>query len=207
MGNLRMITGGLALVVLALAGGTGYLIWERIQSEIGGSGKATRADVETIRTDVSKQGQQIETLRESDIVKTKKIEVLEDEMIAVKGRVSTAEGKIDIQEKLIQKLEESSEANRRDIDAEKAKLQKLQDDSTADRKRLDQIDKELETARNERKQIRDQLKAQGEKIDEQERRLGELEKKGDKRDKDIADLRAEIEELNKLLGRKQPPEQ
>jgi septal ring factor EnvC (AmiA/AmiB activator) len=75
-----------------------------------------------------------------------------------------------------------------------------------DRKRLDQVEKDLATATKERADIRKQLQAQGEKIDAQEKRVSELEKKGDARDEEIARLRAEIEEINRLLGRKPVPE-
>jgi hypothetical protein len=45
MNNIKILTGGLVVIVLALAGGTGYLIWERIQGEVGTTEKATKQDI------------------------------------------------------------------------------------------------------------------------------------------------------------------
>ena len=45
MNNIRLLTGGLVLIVLGLAGGTGYLIYDRIQSEVTPTERATKQDI------------------------------------------------------------------------------------------------------------------------------------------------------------------
>ncbi|MCB9893882.1 MAG: hypothetical protein H6839_05515 [Planctomycetes bacterium] len=198
MNNIRLLTGGLVLIVLGLAGGTGYLIYDRIQSEVGSTERVTKQDVEEIRTDVT-------TLKDNDKVQSKKIEVLEDEMVEVKGRVTTAEGKLELQDALIKKLQSDTTANREDIQAQEAKRQKMQEELDGHKAELDAIRGKLEDAEKERQQIRDQLKAQGERIDAQEERLKQIEEKGDSRDAEIAALRAELAALKKQLGLSDPP--
>ncbi|MBE7491324.1 MAG: hypothetical protein HS108_06150 [Planctomycetes bacterium] len=198
MNNLRLLTGGLVLIVLALAGGTGFLIYDRIQNEVAAPEKVTKQEVETIKTDVN-------TLKDSDKVQSAKIAVLEGEVIEVKQRMTNAEGRLELQDKLIKELEKKADANAEDIRAERAKREQMAAEIEKDRKRLEQVEKDLAAAAKERAEIRKQLAAQGEKIEAQEKRLSELEKKGDARDEEIARLRADIEELKRILGAKPEP--
>jgi chromosome segregation ATPase len=198
MNNIRLLTGGLVLIVLGLAGGTGYLIYERIQGEVASTERVTKQDVEEIRTDVT-------TLKDNDKVQSAKIEVLEDEMVDVKGRVTSAEGKLELQDALIKKLQSDTTANSEEIKAQEAKREKMQEELDGHKAELDAIRGKLEEAEIERKAIREQLKSQGERIDAQEERLNKIEKKGDARDEEIAALRAELAALKKQLGLGDPP--
>jgi len=199
MNNLRMLTGGLILIVLGLAGGTGYLIYDRIQSEFAAPDKVTKQEVETIKTDVN-------TLKDNDKIQNAKIAVLEGDMDQTKGRVTNAEAALERQDKVIKELEKDTAENKTEIASEKEKRKQMQADLEKERKRLDEVEKNLEGAKKERDEIRKKLKEQGEKIDEQERRLTDLEKKGDSRDEELAKLRAELDEVKRLLGLKPVPE-
>lgn len=198
MNNIRVLTGGLVLIVLALAGGTGYLLYERINSEIGPHEKATKEEVNEIRTDVVK-------LKDNDVKQTARIEVLEDEVVDAKRRISDAEGKLDLHKKMIQKLEGDVANNAQDIAEAKEQQKKMEQDLDVERKRLDNVEAELAQAKKEREEIRKQLKAQGERIDEQEKRIDEMEKKGDARDEEIAALKRDLAELRKQLGLEKEP--
>jgi len=193
MGNIRVLAGGLVVIVLALAGGTGYLIYERIQSEVGPAAKATKEEVQEIRTDVTQ-------LKDSDAKQTARITVLEGEVIDAKRRLGDAEGKLDLHNKMIVELERDVEANKSDIETAKQEREQLQQQADAQREKVQAIEAEMATAKKERDQIRQQLAAQGARIDEQEKRLESLEQKDSKQDDEIEKLRAEIAALRKLLG-------
>lgn len=197
MNNLRLLTGGLALIVLILASGTGYLIWERVQSEINSPQKATKQEVESIKTNVT-------TLQESDKLQSTKIAVLEQDMADTRRRLGDAEQRIDSQGKVIEKLK-TDKAGKADLDKAQAELDQLKKDQSEQKNRLTTLEGKMETAEKDRADIRKQLAAQGVRIDEQEKKLNELSKKGDAHDKEIAALRAEIEELKKAVGIKPPP--
>lgn len=192
MNNIKLLTGGLVVIVLALAGGTGYLIYERIQDEVTVQPKVTQEQIKNIETDVK-------TLKESDEVQSARIDVLEDEVIDAKDRLNKAEGKLDLQEKAIKKLEENK-ASKEDLEAATARLSQLESEAKKERERVDEVESQLAEAGKEREEIRKQLQAQGVKIEEQERRLDELEKKGDAHDAELAALRAELAELKRQLG-------
>lgn len=192
MNNIKLLTGGLVVIVLALAGGTGYLIYERIQDEVTVQPKVTQEQIKNIETDVK-------TLKESDEVQSARIDVLEDEVIDAKDRLNKAEGKLDLQEKAIKKLEENK-ASKEDLEATTARLSQLESEAKKERERVDEVESQLAEARKEREEIRKQLQAQGVKIEEQEKRLDELEKKGDAHDAELAALRAELAELKRQLG-------
>lgn len=192
MNNIKLLTGGLVVIVLALAGGTGYLIYERIQDEVTVQPKVTQEQIKNIETDVK-------TLKESDEVQSARIDVLEDEVIDAKDRLNKAEGKLDLQEKAIKKLEENK-ASKEDLEAATARVSQLESEAKKERERVDEVESQLAEARKEREEIRKQLQAQGVKIEEQERRLDELEKKGDAHDAELAALRAELAELKRQLG-------
>lgn len=192
MNNIKLLTGGLVVIVLALAGGTGYLIYERIQDEVTVQPKVTQEQIKNIETDVK-------TLKESDEVQSARIDVLEDEVIDAKDRLNKAEGKLDLQEKAIKKLEENK-ASKEDLEATTARLSQLESEAKKERERVDEVESQLAEARKDREEIRKQLQAQGVKIEEQERRLDELEKKGDAHDAELAALRAELAELKRQLG-------
>lgn len=192
MNNIKLLTGGLVVIVLALAGGTGYLIYERIQDEVTVQPKVTQEQIKNIETDVK-------TLKESDEVQSARIDVLEDEVIDAKDRLNKAEGKLDLQEKAIKKLEENK-ASKEDLEAATARVSQLESEAKKERERVDEVESQLAEARKEREEIRKQLHAQGVKIEEQEKRLDELEKKGDAHDAELAALRAELAELKRQLG-------
>lgn len=192
MNNIKLLTGGLVVIVLALAGGTGYLIYERIQDEVTVQPKVTQEQIKNIETDVK-------TLKESDEVQSARIDVLEDEVIDAKDRLNKAEGKLDLQEKAIKKLEENK-ASKEDLEAATARLSQLESEAKKERERVDEVESQLAEARKDREEIRKQLQAQGVKIEEQEKRLDELEKKGDAHDAELAALRAELAELKRQLG-------
>lgn len=192
MNNIKLLTGGLVVIVLALAGGTGYLIYERIQDEVTVQPKVTQEQIKNIETDVK-------TLKESDEVQSARIDVLEDEVIDAKDRLNKAEGKLDLQEKAIKKLEENK-ASKEDLEAATARVSQLESEAKKERERVDEVESQLAEAGKEREEIRKQLHAQGVKIEEQEKRLDELEKKGDAHDAELAALRAELAELKRQLG-------
>jgi chromosome segregation ATPase len=193
MSNVRVLTGGLVVIVLALAGGTGYLIYDRIQNEVGTSAKATQAEVQEIRGDVTQ-------LKDSDTKQTARIKVLESEVIDAKRRLGEAEGKLDLHNKMIAELEKDVDKNKGDIESAKQERKKLQQDADAAKKRMDNVDTELAQAKKERQEIRKQLEAQGARIEEQEKRVEKLEQQGEKRDQELEALKAELAELKKLLG-------
>ena len=73
MNRIRLLFTGLVVIVLALAAGTGWLIYERVESEVAPAGKATKQEVRALeqRQDATeatdrKQDVDIEALRKTD---------------------------------------------------------------------------------------------------------------------------------------------
>jgi chromosome segregation ATPase len=198
MNNIRLLTGGLVLIVLGLAGGTGYLIYERIQSEVTPAEKATKQDIDSIRHEQAQlkteYKKDYKELKESDHVQSMKIKDLEDD-------VAVLEVKDKKKAEQIKKLQEDGKATKEDIAALKAEQNSIQD-------KLKSQNEELDKAKKEREAIRKQLAAQGRRIDDQEKRIDDLEKKVDDSDKqkeqEIAELRAELAELKRQLGLGEP---
>ena len=191
MNNIKLLTGGLVVIVLALAGGTGYLIYERIQSEVTPQEKATKQDIMELQADQKETKKDVTALKDSDRIQSAKISVLEDDVVALQLRAEK-------QGKVIKKLEENDEATAEELRSAKAERDTINE-------QLKNQQAELDKAKKEREEIRNQLKAQGERIDEQEKRLEDLEKKGDARDEELAALREELAELKRQLGIGDPP--
>lgn len=186
MNNIKLLTGGLVLIVLGLAGGTGYLIYDRIQNEVAPAEKATKQDIINLQQEQAETKQDVTQLKDSDRVQSAKIEVLEEDVV-------TLQLKADQQGKLIKKLEENDAATAEELAAAKTEREGILE-------KLKGQKEELDKAKAERKEIRDQLAAQGERIDEQEKKIDDLAKKGDARDQELAALRAELAELKRQLG-------
>lgn len=191
MNNIKLLTGGLVVIVLALAGGTGYLIYERIQNEVTVQEKATKQDIIELQAEQAETKKDVTELKDSDRIQSAKISVLEDDVVALQL-------KADQQAKVIKKLEENDATTMEELKAAKSERETITD-------KLKTQQDELDKAKKDRQEIRDQLKAQGERIDEQEKKLDEIEKKGDARDQELAALREELAELKRQLGIGDPP--
>lgn len=200
MNNIKVLTGGLVLIVLTLAGGTGYLLYERIQSEVAPpSERATKQEVNEIRTEQEKQKKDVLELKDQVRINTVDIGANRKAIAANSAEIGILK---ESQKQLRKDMEAADEETRRQA-RELHELQQAKIDELAEQnKQIEERTSKLEKANEE---IRKQLKAQGERIDEQEKRIGELEKKGDARDEEIAQLKRDLADLRKQLGLEKEP--
>ena len=62
MNQIKTVIWGAALILLALIGGTGSLLYERIESTVAPKDTATKKDIERVETKQKQQSQQISDL-------------------------------------------------------------------------------------------------------------------------------------------------
>ncbi len=191
MSNVRVLTGGLVVIVLALAGGTGYLIYERIQSEVGPTPiKEIQQDLEGIRQDQKETKQDVLELKDQVRLNTNDIATHRKAIAANKAEIGL--------------LHESQDKLRKDMEAGDRQAKELYDHQQKQIDGLVTANKDLATRieglEKASSEINARLDAQGERIAEQEKRVEQLEQQDTKHDQEIAALKAEIAELKKLLG-------
>lgn len=190
MNKVRLLFTGLIAIVLALAGGTAWLIYEYIQQQIP-TREGTRQEIQAIKTDTEKTKKDVLDLQQQHNLLKARVDVLQGDVEGHTLRLNT-------QERVIKRLEEQGDAHaaelaeaRKEREAIKEKLDKQQSDLDAQKNKLDEVEKKL--------------KDMGAKVEEMQSRVEKTESRLDQKDREIADLKARLEEIERMLNLKPRP--
>ena len=115
MNRIRLLFSGLVVIILGLAGGTGYLIYERIQDEVGVKQQATQQEVQLLREEQKKTRQDVLSLKDRVTKAEARLKVLTAE-------ASTAKFERGVLKDETIELRKNTDANREIIELNEKRL-------------------------------------------------------------------------------------
>lgn len=151
MNQLKAVVWGAALVLLALIGGTGWLLYERIESTVAPKDAATKKDIERVEVKQKQHDAQLSDLASRMGVAEGKISTVEKETGKLRGEVNTLQTEM-------KQVKEKGEANA-------ASIKDLQDQIAEKEKRIADLEKE-------RDKLKQDMQGMQKDIDEIKKALG-----------------------------------
>ncbi len=185
MNKVRLLFTGLIVIVLALAGGTAWLIYEYIQQQIP-SAQATKQDIQAIKTDTEKTKKDVLDLQQQHNLLKARVEVLQGDVEAHTARLNT-------QDKVIKKLEEQG-------DTHSAELAEAKKEREAIKSEQDKQKAELDAQKTKMSDVEAKLKDMGAKVEAMQERVNKTESRLDEKDREIADLKQRLAEIERMLN-------
>lgn len=184
MNKVRLLFTGLVVIVLALAGGTAWLIYEYLQQQIPGQ-QATKQELQAIKTDTEKTKKDVLDLQQQHNLLKVRVDVLQ-------GEVESHTVRLNNQDKVIKKLEDQGDSHAAELAEARKERAEIKD-------KLDQQQSDLDEQKKKMSDVEKKLEEQGAKIEAMQGRLDKADKRLDEKDREIADLKARLEEIETLL--------
>lgn len=151
MNQIKAVVWGAALVLLALIGGTGWLLYERIESTVAPKDAATKKDIERVEVKQKQQDQRLGDLESRVTVAEGRITDVEKETGKLRGELNTLQTEL-------KQVKEKGEAN-------SASIKDLETKIAEKEKRIADLEKERDKTRQD-------MQAMQKDIEEIKRALG-----------------------------------
>jgi chromosome segregation ATPase len=197
MGNIRLLTSGLVIVVLGLAGGTGYLVYENIQSELGGRARVTHEDMQQTRNEIKQTQEDVLGLKEQQQLHTAQIKAIGDQ-------VDVHQVRIDRAEQTIKNLEQQAGDNAAAIEHAKRERDQLKTEQAEMRETLEDHQQQLDDVNQKLTEMGEKVQDLERRVVDNESRITSTEERLEEKDRELQELREEFEELKRQLGIRGP---
>ncbi|MCF6227373.1 MAG: hypothetical protein L3J82_01740 [Planctomycetes bacterium] len=202
MSQIKTLTGGLIVIMLGLAGGTGYLIYERINTEVANTEKVTKQEVNELKTEVKSNASSLKLLKTTVKINTKRI-------ASAETKIQNGKNERDILKEVDKELRKDSEANKAEIEENVSRIGELDSQIESQTKKIAEFQSELDNAKDQLSKLGTQVEANSKKYNELEKRIDEDKEASDEENRKLKDqLRTQAEEIKKikeLLGIEDTP--
>ncbi|MCC6149444.1 MAG: hypothetical protein IT461_04265 [Planctomycetes bacterium] len=146
MNQIKAVVWGAALVLLALIGGTGWLLYERIESTVAPKDTATKDDIKRVELKTKQLDQEVNDVK-SELKayieqNDKKVAALSERVGKSEKEIGDLQGEVSTLKSEMKQVKEKGEANA-------ASIKDLQDQIAEKEKRIADLEKERDKTKQE----------------------------------------------------------